>query len=370
MHIHLISFNVPYPADYGGVIDVFYKIKALSSLGVKVILHCYSYGRSEADELNSYCERVNYYERPLGFINNISSLPYIVKTRSSNELLKSLLSDNYPILFEGLHCTHPLFIGLPKDRTTIVRTHNIEHEYYEGLARTEKNLVKKIFFKMEASKLKRYEKVLAKASAIAAISANDQKHFNSINPNTILVTPFHPFSNVDIVSGMGDYVIMHGDLSVPENIESVLWILSNVAPRIQQKLIVAGKNPHQSLYKACNGFSNVQIIANPNDAEMANLVRNAHVNLIHSFHPQGFKLKLLYSLYNGRFCLCCPSVVEGTGLSEICHLAQSADEFVSAINGLFEQSFENEQLEKRRTTLSGFSNELQAEKILSLIEKG
>ncbi len=27
-HIHLISFDVPFPADYGGVIDVFYKIKA------------------------------------------------------------------------------------------------------------------------------------------------------------------------------------------------------------------------------------------------------------------------------------------------------------------------------------------------------
>ena len=46
--IHLIAFNVPYPANYGGVIDVFYKLKALSQNGFKVILLAFKYGRAEA----------------------------------------------------------------------------------------------------------------------------------------------------------------------------------------------------------------------------------------------------------------------------------------------------------------------------------
>ena len=29
MHLHIVSFNVPWPADYGGVIDVYYRIKAV-----------------------------------------------------------------------------------------------------------------------------------------------------------------------------------------------------------------------------------------------------------------------------------------------------------------------------------------------------
>ena len=33
--VHIVSFNVPYPADYGGVIDVFYKLKSLHSLRCK-----------------------------------------------------------------------------------------------------------------------------------------------------------------------------------------------------------------------------------------------------------------------------------------------------------------------------------------------
>ena len=29
-HLHIVAFNVPLPANYGGVIDVFYRLKALS----------------------------------------------------------------------------------------------------------------------------------------------------------------------------------------------------------------------------------------------------------------------------------------------------------------------------------------------------
>ena len=43
VHLHIISFTIPYPPNYGGAIDVFYKIKALHSAGVKVHLHCFSY---------------------------------------------------------------------------------------------------------------------------------------------------------------------------------------------------------------------------------------------------------------------------------------------------------------------------------------
>ena len=52
-HLHIISFDVPWPADYGGVIDVFYKVKALHDIGVKVHLHCFTYGRQSQDEVKA-----------------------------------------------------------------------------------------------------------------------------------------------------------------------------------------------------------------------------------------------------------------------------------------------------------------------------
>ena len=33
-HLHIVSFSIPYPANYGGVIDVFYKLVALHKAGI------------------------------------------------------------------------------------------------------------------------------------------------------------------------------------------------------------------------------------------------------------------------------------------------------------------------------------------------
>ena len=67
-HLHIISFDIPYPANYGGVIDVFHKIRCLNLSGVKVILHCFEYGGKKCSaELESMCEKVYYYKRNTSF---------------------------------------------------------------------------------------------------------------------------------------------------------------------------------------------------------------------------------------------------------------------------------------------------------------
>ncbi len=42
-HLHIISFDIPYPPNYGGVIDVYFKIRTLHELGIKIHLHCFEY---------------------------------------------------------------------------------------------------------------------------------------------------------------------------------------------------------------------------------------------------------------------------------------------------------------------------------------
>ena len=45
--LHIVSFDVPFPPNYGGAVDVFYKIRALHKLGVKIHLHCFEYVRGK-----------------------------------------------------------------------------------------------------------------------------------------------------------------------------------------------------------------------------------------------------------------------------------------------------------------------------------
>lgn len=137
---------MPCPADYGGAIEEFYKIKALHQLGVKIHLHCFLYGdRKKRNELDKYCEKVYYYKRERSIKDIFSNLPFIVKSRMKDDLLANLLSNDYPILFDATHTTGFLSHPKLKDRKKIVRLHNIEWIYYrillsQAVSLKEKNL--------------------------------------------------------------------------------------------------------------------------------------------------------------------------------------------------------------------------------------
>ena len=144
-HLHVVCFDIPYPPNYGGAIDMFYKLVALSQIGIKIHLHCFKYGRNESKKLKEICYEVKYYERNVAKSGLFNKLPYVVISRNSDLLPKHLLNDEYPILFEGLHtCFYLSHPGL-KDRRKVVRTHNIEHEYYDNLAQVERNIFKRYY---------------------------------------------------------------------------------------------------------------------------------------------------------------------------------------------------------------------------------
>ena len=98
-HLHIVSFNVPFPPDYGGIIDIFHKIRSLKNAGVRVILHTFTYERSPAAELEEYCEKVYYYPRKTGWKSQFSFKPYIIYSRRSSELLINLAADPWPDSF-------------------------------------------------------------------------------------------------------------------------------------------------------------------------------------------------------------------------------------------------------------------------------
>jgi hypothetical protein len=102
--LHIVCHDVPYPPDYGGVFDLFYKIRTLHEEGIKIHLHCFTSGRVEQPILKTLCEEVYYYPRRTGHKGFSHQLPYIVCSRSNPELLERLLQDEYPILLEGVHC--------------------------------------------------------------------------------------------------------------------------------------------------------------------------------------------------------------------------------------------------------------------------
>ena len=120
-------------------------------------------------------------------------MPFIVASRNSNKLLKNLCEDNAPIIFEGHHSSYFLNNKFLKGRNRIVRTHNIESNYYKNLSEIEGNLLKKIYLFIEAKKLKRFDKTLSSSTHIATITNNDKKYYSSFNKSVSTLSAFHPF---------------------------------------------------------------------------------------------------------------------------------------------------------------------------------
>lgn len=369
-HLHIISFDIPFPADYGGVIDVFYKLKALAKLQIKVHLHCYQYGRAKDKHLEESCFQVHYYKRTSGLNNFLSQLPYIVATRNSSELLKTLQQDDYPILFEGLHSCS--FIDHPslKSRVKLVRMHNIEHEYYYQLSLAEKNILKKIYYRAEVPKLKRFESKLKHSQAIFAISKKDDVELKTRFKNVYHIPAFHSNEEIESKTGRGDFIIYHGNLSVAENEKAVLFLLTDVFNRLDVKCIIAGKNPSQKIIKIAENMPHLELVINPSESAMNKLIQDAHIQILPTFQDTGIKLKLLKSVALGRFCLVNSTMVKQTGLEDVCLIADTATEFVDFVQNLMQQSFSQENLDLRSSIWnSSFSNVQNARKIRNILKE-
>jgi hypothetical protein len=365
--LHIISFDNPWPPDYGGVIDVFHRIRMLSEKRVKIILHAFVYGRPPAVELNRYCERVYYYNRRK-YINPFSLTPYIVSTRRHPELLNNLIADNAPVLFEGLHTCSLLGHPLLNDRTRIVRMHNIEHSYYYYSARNETSLFRKVWFAAESIRLKRFEKELKNATTILAISENDRNELARRFSATELLGPFHGNQRVLSKTGTGNYALYHGKLSVAENDRAARYLAEKVFSRTDYPLIIAGSSPKPGLKRLVSGVKNIKLIENPSETELERLIAETHINILPAFQSTGLKLKLINALYNGRWLVTNRSMASGTGYESVCHIADNADEMTALIDELKRCPFgEMELAERQRLLNTDTSHQKDINSLLQLI---
>lgn len=367
-HIHIVAFDVPYPANYGGVIDVFFKLKALAERGVKIHLHTFEYGRGHSDILEKICFSVNYYKRDTSFKKSLQRLPYIVTSRISNDLIKNLKKDDYPILLEGLHTCGILLEKSFEGRRIFVRTHNIEHDYYSHLAKSEKNLYKKLYYITESVKLRKFEKILAKASGIIAISNNDFEYFGHHYKNVHLIPAFNGFEKVNVIEGQGDYVLYHGKLDVAENYNAAEFLITKVFNDISVKFKIAGMNPPKHLMTLVAENQNVELISNPDDETMQNLIQNAQINILVTAQATGLKLKLLNALFNGRYCIVNSKMVDGLNINDMCIVADSAEDLKEAVCDLMAKPFDRRQIEIRKSGMDAFYNASDAaDKIVELL---
>ncbi len=367
--LHIISFDVPYPANYGGVIDVFYKLKALHRLGIKICLHTFEYGKGKQTELNKYCEEVFYYPRNSFVKSFLSTDPFIVKTRANEDLIQNLTLDNHPILFEGLHTTHPVLNNLLVGKKIFVRAHNIEHRFYKGLAKSESDVFKRNFFKREAKKLKRYEKVLMITNGVFTISPHEQEYFQEKYGDKCTYIPaFHDVEIHTKHSKKEECLLYHGNISVSENVKAALFLI-DIYKDSNYRLIIASSYQNEEVSKEISKYHNIKFHHLINDDDLNRLFEKAHINVLPTFQKTGIKLKLLNTLYQGKFVIANDFMADDTGLESLCEKANTKDEFLQKTKEILEIDFVPSILEERKKILQNFSPTESAKKIVDAIFK-
>lgn len=375
--LHIVCFDIPYPADYGGVMDIFYKVKALHEAGMVITLHCFQYReRTPQAELEKYCEKVHYYSRSFSPLKMLSLKPFIVQSRNNYKLLKNLKSDDAPILFEGLHSCAFIHKNALKDRQKLVRMHNTEWEYYRNLTQSEPRFLKKLYLKLESWKLRRFEKkILPYPDAILTISPDDTDYFSEMIENegltktqVVYVAPFHPNTAVESRTGTGNYVLFHGKLSVSDNEEAAIYLIDRIFSKQEIPLSIAGKNPTERLLEKARPYEHIKIIPNPDEAKMTDLIQNAQINVLLSFQRSGMKLKLLNALYRGRHCVVNRHMVQNTGLESLCYVKNTSKDIRATVESLMNVQFSIRQIAERREILEQqFSNKGNAAKIVAVL---
>ena len=247
--LHLISFDIPYPPDYGGVVAVFDMLQALRQNGIDVKLHVFQYNNKEVSpELYKYCQEIFVYKRNTSWTANFSLKPYIVNSRDHKDLYINLQKDNLPILMEGIHCSYFLPELCLGNRKVLVRAHNIEWKYYHQLYLQEHSLLKKIYFKIESLKLRWYEPyIFKKASAVICFNEKERNIINQYNRKTLSINLALSNLQVKVEIGKGSGILIHGNLSINDMAQSVSKILTVLKNKYKGKISIAGKNPSQSL---------------------------------------------------------------------------------------------------------------------------
>lgn len=366
-HLHIVCLDAPWPADYGGAIDMFYKIKALSKAGIRIHLHYFQYNDREiTDDLSQLCESVEAYPRKTGREGLRGHQPYIVASRNNEALLDNLNRDDYPVLLEGIHCTG-MVSQIRKGKKIMVRVHNLESAYYRNLAKAERSWLKKFYFRRESRLLEKYEKTLPQDVFYACINHDDLPHFGTAL-NSFHLPAFIPFQHIKSETGIGNFCLYHGNLSVPENEKAALWLLQHVFSKIRVPFVIAGKKPSKRLEKMAHLCQHTCLVADPKPQEMDDLVRKAHINILPAFSTTGVKLKLLHALYRGRHCVVNPEMTSGTGLEAACHTGKTADALASIVAQLHNQPFTEEEIRLRERVLEPvFNNDRNAALIIQYL---
>ena len=268
MKILILTHRVPFPQNGGYPIVVGNTIRGLVGMGHQVSLVSLN-DQKQSDkivETDELLEQINY--RSYNIDTSVSITDAIINLFSQHSanidryydvaferlLIREVRNTAYDIIqFEGLFVA-PYLDGVRKNTTAklIYRAHNIEHQVWERLALQKSDPFKKIFLKLVAARIKKYElQHLNSFDAIASFTQQDKitmlKYGSKIDieviPVGIDMRRYQPGPHKTEFPSL----FFLGSLSWMPNREGIEWFLENFRTdladgELRTKFYVAGND--------------------------------------------------------------------------------------------------------------------------------
>lgn len=346
MKILIVCSDFPYPADHGARVDIWGRIQVLVDLGWKIHLAVCGRDRPSQEDLeavNTYVEQVMLCDRSSKLANFLHATP--MQARSRDELRHMDIDGDYDyVLLEGDY-VYPI-LDNPKIRydRVILRVHNDEAVYFKALARSTKNVIHKLYYRMESGKFARLQKkMLEKVDKYLFISNKEFETFQRRNPKarSMFLPPPVALGHFSPGTFQGKNVVFIGSLFMPNNREAIEWYLAHVHPLMLRepdyKFIVAGNSRKKSL-SWLEPYDLTNVIVHDTPKSLDDIYRQGYLFVNPMQNGAGVKLKTIEAIQNGLPVISTTIGYEGTGLVDNEHIliADEPEMFCRKIKHLFD----------------------------------
>lgn len=342
------SNKPPYPTIDGGCVAIKHVLEALALFDGFDVHHYTLYTYKHPYNKTNYPEKVSskikitadFIDTKTRFIAALKHLAlnqsynierfYDRKVQSQLEQLLSKESFDVAVL-ESIYLLPYLSILKKHNIKVIVRTHNVEHHIWEGLAKNEVNFIKRIYLNILVQQLKKYElNTLKNVDGIISISEEDQSSFRQhrITVPSMVLPPIIEIKNTAQNYQLKDFYFL-GAMDWEPNIEGITWLKKNVLNNDFSTFSIhlAGKGGK----KTRNVENNIHQHGEVKDA--SKFIENHGICIIPIQSGSGVKIKLLENMAHGKPVITTSEGAKGVPVEHQKHviLANTPQEFLTAM---------------------------------------
>jgi glycosyltransferase involved in cell wall biosynthesis len=377
--ILVLSFDIPWPDDYGGMKDVWQRLMLMKSQYPEARIDVVASYRApeRLERFNSSPQREEIdrffaYRQEEGW-RALLPLPASVATRrlSADDLtnVKAVLKPRYDlIIVETMKCyrVYRQLRPLIEAQAVILRVHNIEADYYRALGQAETRLARRAFMAAEAARYGVLERLsplyrqFDKLWFISAAEFRDERFYGDPEkkcwmPPVIMATASAE-KDTPGFDARHDMALYVGNLDLADNRIAAAEVVRDLDPLLRRgevELVMAGQCSDAAYARALEAAApGVSVKPRPSDAELHDLYNRAKVFFCYAANPGGTKLKLYDAMRHGLPVVANPHGCTGSGLENVVIPSAAVRSSAAVLQRLFldPQHWE----ERRQATIAAF----------------